>query len=62
MSRTHHASRDSRRTERAARRQKAYNIEVHGRKHHYASFEDARTVADRIFVRTGVLVGIEATR
>lgn len=62
MSRTHHASRDSRRTERAARRQKAYNIEVRGRKRHYATFEDARAVAERIFERTGVIVGIEATR
>jgi hypothetical protein len=36
-----------------------FNIQINGRKRHYPTLEAAKKVAQEIFAKTGVVVGIE---
>lgn len=37
-----------------------FKITVNGRAHYYATLDAARAVANEIFAKTGIIVGIEA--
>lgn len=38
-----------------------YVCEVHGRRHRFETLDEAKAYASRVFAKTGIVLGIEAT-